>query len=74
MTPENETPATDLFLALLIKESGGKATIKEKTFIGMESMFEIEVRKELDGDVVLTLIEGLEEVNTARAKRSLVVP
>lgn len=70
-----------MFLALAIKNAGGKIVIPEDLFSTMEDIFEVQVLKNDKGEAELTLIEGLDAVNSYRnsiakeqARRRIIVP
>lgn len=63
------TDKQDMFLALAIKQAGGQITITKDSFMEMDDNFEIMASRNMEGNVVLSLVEGdlVAQLRKARA-------
>jgi hypothetical protein len=61
---------TQQILALVLRQMGGKVLVEKKTFIEMEENFEIIFHKNLDENLLISLVDDEESVANIRTARA----
>lgn len=59
-----------MVLALVLKELGGTALIRKETFMDMPDNYEILTQRNIEGNLILELVEDEESVSAIRANRA----
>lgn len=57
-------------LALVLKQMGGTVLVEKETFMNMEDNFEIMTQRNMDGNLVLELVDDQTTVANIRANRA----
>lgn len=61
---------SQMVLALVLKELGGTALIRKETFMDMPDNYEILTQRNIEGNLILELVEDEESVSAIRANRA----
>ena len=57
-------------LALVLKQLGGTVLVEKQTFMDMQDNYEIMTQRNMDGNLVLELVDDQELVANMRAERA----
>ena len=61
---------TQMVLAVVIKQMGGTVLVEKETFMNMPDNYEILTQRNIEGNLVLELVEDEETVGNIRANRA----